>query len=369
MATEVTNYQCPACTGPLHYSGASGKLECEYCGNAYDVAEIEALYAEKEKEAREAFEKAQAEEDSQWDQASLNSDWGADGAKMRVYNCPSCGAELICDDTTAASSCPYCGNPTVVPGQFHGALRPDYIVPFKLDKEGAKAALKKLYKGKKFLPGAFTQTSKIEKIQGIYVPFWMFDGEATADMAYETTRSHTHVSGDYEVTNTEHFDVRRAGRVAFQKIPVDASKKLPDEHMDAIEPFDYSELKEFSSAYLPGYLADKYDVSVEESSPRADERACNTAADTMRKDVTGYDTCTEKSRKVNLKRGKVSYAMLPVYLLNIDWKGQKFLFAVNGQTGKTVGNLPISKAKYWAWFAGLTAALAVPFTLLAMLIF
>ena len=148
MASQITNYKCPACTGPLHFVGASGMLECDFCGAKYDVAQIEALYAEKEAKSVEATEKAnaKAEENRQkiaemeaqgWDTSGLNSDWGAEADGMKAYNCPSCGAELICDASTAATSCPYCGNPTVVPGQFSGALKPDFVIPFKLSKEDA----------------------------------------------------------------------------------------------------------------------------------------------------------------------------------------------------------------------------------------
>lgn len=153
MASQVTNYKCPACTGPLHFVGASGKLECDYCGAQYEVADIEKLYADKEAAAAAASEKAEAKaeanrqkmadmESQGWDTSGLSSDWGAEADGMKAYNCPSCGAELICDASTAATSCPYCGNPTVVPGQFSGALKPDFVLPFKLSKEDAVAALK-----------------------------------------------------------------------------------------------------------------------------------------------------------------------------------------------------------------------------------
>lgn len=367
MPTQVTNYQCPACTGPLHFVGGSGKLECEYCGASYDVAEIEALYAEKEEKAAAAQQAAEETRQSApsgdggaWDTSTLSEDWGAEGGGMRAYGCPSCGAELICDETTAATSCPYCGNPTVVPGQFSGQLRPDFIIPFKLSKEDAVRALKGHYKGKFFLPKSFTQENHVQEIQGIYVPFWMFDGEAEGDARYAATRSHTYRSGDYEITETEHYDIYRAGSISFEKIPADASSKMPDDHMDSIEPYDYQELKPFSTAYLPGFLADKFDVTVEQCRQRADQRCEGTLSATLRDTVTGYHTCTLIHDSVNLKRGKVHYALMPVWMLNTKWKGKDFLFAMNGQTGKLVGDLPVSWGRFW----GLFAAIAVPLSVL-----
>ena len=373
MPSQVTNYQCPSCTGPLHFVGETGKLECDYCGSSFDVAEIEALYAEKEEKAaaaQQAAEEKAAEKressaaDGQWDTSGLSADWGEEGAGMKAYSCPSCGAELICDESTAATSCPYCGNPTVVPGQFAGALKPDFILPFKLSREDAVKKLKEHYRGKVFLPRSFTDENHIQEIRGVYVPFWMFDGTAEGDAHYEATRSHTYTSGDYEITETEHFDVYRAGSVAFEKVPVDASGKMPDDHMDSIEPYDYSELRPFSTAYLPGFLADRFDVTVEQSRERADRRCAGTLEASLRDTVQGYGTCLRTGGGVSLRRGKVRYALMPVWMLNTKWQGKDFLFAMNGQTGRLVGDLPVSKAKFW----GLFAAIAVPLSALTSLL-
>ena len=158
--------------------------------------------------------------------------------------------------------------------------------------------------------------------------------------------------------------MRRAGSVAFERIPVDASTKMPDEHMDAIEPFDYSDLKPFSTAYMPGFLADKYDVSAQESSARADERASNTALDVMEATVQGSTSCIPVSKDVRLKKGGAKYALLPVWLLSTRWNGKNFLFAMNGQTGRLIGDLPISKGKFFAWFAGIAVPLMAVMALL-----
>ena len=371
---QITNYQCPACTGPLHYSGATGKLQCDYCGASYEPAHIEAMYAGEEKAAEQAFQAAeqktaarQAEAaEGGWDTSDFEQ-WGVDEG-MKAYSCPSCGAQLICDATTAATSCPYCGNPTVVPGQFAGGLKPNCLIPFKLDQNAAKEALQKHYKGKKLLPNGFAQGNKVKEIKGVYVPFWLFDGEVDADAVFEATNSRTYTRGDYEITETDHYDVRRAGTVMFQKIPVDGSSKMPDEYMDSVEPFDYSELRAFSTAYLPGYLADKYDVTAEDCAPRADERAASTAIDAMQADVRGYQTCVMRAHNVNLRRGKVHYGLLPVYTLGTMWEGKNYLFAMNGQTGRLIGDLPVDKGKYWKWFIGITAGVtAVLGTLLTLI--
>ena len=387
MPTQVTNYQCPACTGPLHYSAKSGKLECDYCGSSFDVAEIEALYARKEAEAAAAKQEAEAAAAKQaadakaeaaqaakdeaaeaaaasggWDTSDLSRDWGAEADGLRIYSCPSCGAELICDQSTAATACPYCGNPAIVPGQFSGALRPDYILPFRLSKDDAVQALRAHYKGKPFLPRSFTSANHIEQIQGVYVPFWLFDGGAEGAASYRASNTNVYETGDYEITETRHYHVVRAGSLAFEKIPVDASSKMPDDHMDSIEPFDYTQLRPFSTAYLPGYLADKYDVTIDDSRDRADTRCRETLAQALRDTVTGYGACVTEREDIALRRGKVHYALLPVWMLSTKWHGQDFLFAMNGQTGKLVGDLPTDRGRFWGMFAAIAAPLTVALT-------
>lgn len=356
MATQVTNYQCPACTGPLHFSGGSGKLECEYCGTTYEVATIEQLYAGKEQAA------AAVGTDPQWDLALAGTSWSEEeAAHMRAYSCPSCGAQLICDDTTAATSCPYCNNPTVVPGQFAGMLRPDYVLPFRMDKGAAKAALKQHYKGKRFLPKSFASDNHIEEIKGLYVPFWLFDGASDADIRYRGTINHSYTEGNQRVTVTEHYNVVRSGRASFEKVPVDGSTKMPDAHMDAVEPYDYSALVPFSSAYLPGYMADKYDVSADECSGRANDRIRASTRSAIASTVKGYASLTPESEAITIHKGDVKYALLPVWMLNTRWGGKDFLFAMNGQTGKLIGDLPVDWRKFFVWFAAITLPLMLLF--------
>lgn len=366
MPTQVTEFKCPACTAPLHFSEETGRLECDYCGSSFSVEEMESRSAEKEQQAAEAFEKAAAEakaDAKNWDGPDAQDSWGEAGTHLKTYSCPSCGAELICDEATAATSCPYCGNNAIIPGQFRGALKPELVIPFQIGKDEAVKALKAHYKGKPFLPKSFSDENHIQEIKGIYVPFWLFDGQAEADVSFAATRSTVMVTGRERITTTRHFDVRRAGTVSFEKIPVDASKKMPDDYMDSLEPFRYDAMVPFSTAYLPGFFADIPDVSIEECSLRAELRATDTAVESMSRQVSGYETCVPTRKDAQLRRGKVRCALLPVWLLSTQWQGQNFLFAMNGQTGKMVSDLPVSKKRYWAWWggltAGITAALAV----------
>ena len=331
---NMSDFKCRACGAPLAFDGATGKLCCDFCGSSFDPSEYELQ------------EPAAAESGTQEGQ------WGA-AEGMKAYVCPSCGAELICDNSTAATSCPYCGNNAVMPGQFSGIHKPEFILPFKITKNQAMQALKEHYKGKFLLPKAFKTENQVKKIQGVYVPFWLFDRDAEGSAEYEATKVKSHREGDYVITETQHYQVRRGGNISFRKIPVDASSKMPDDYMDSIEPYDYGELKEFSAAYMPGYLADKYDVERKDASSRADLRCENSRESALKNTISGYDTVNLASKQIHVTPRQAHYAMLPVWLLSTKWRDKIYLFAINGQTGKLVGDLPEDRGKLHSVFWGI----------------
>ena len=360
MANETIQYKCPACTGPLHYGQSSGKLECDYCGSSFSLEEMEALQQGFAQAAAEAFEEAPKTEEG-WDLSQAGGDWGEDAQKLRAYGCPNCGAELICEETTAATSCPYCGNPTVIPGQLSGARKPDYIIPFAKTREDAIAALKKHYSKRPILPRSFMTDNHIQEVKGVYVPFWLYSADVDADMTYLATRSHVHNTPEEIITETDHYMVHRQGSLSFDKIPVDAASRMPDGHMDAIEPFQYEDLKPFAFSYLPGFFAEKYDISKSDSSARFRTRCESSAESAVRNTVQGYETCVTERKRIDVHTTDVKYALLPVWLLSTQWQGKNFLFAMNGQTGKLIGDLPIDKKRLWTYvgiaFAAATALL------------
>ena len=341
MPEQLTNYQCPNCNGPLRFDPVSSKLKCDSCGSTFTVDEIDKVFFEKNQEAISVDAEKKQQENAELLQ------WNEEEAKnMRAYNCPSCGAQLISDANTAATRCPYCGNPTVVPAQFEGSLKPDYVIPFKLIKEDAVKELKNFYKGKPFLPKAFTESNHIEEIKGVYVPFWLYDGTVDAHLRGSATTSSSYETDDEIVTTTRHFRIERDGTVEFQKVPADGSSKMPDDFMDSIEPFDYKDLVPFQMSYLPGYLADKYDVSIEEDAERVNQRIKNTTISLLEETVTGYQTYVSDKTNTTITPATVHYAFLPVWLLSTQYQGKNYLFAMNGQTGKMIGDdLPIDKTK------------------------
>ncbi len=410
MAERITVYQCPACTGPLQYDGKIDRLKCEYCGSTFTTQEVEALYREKnaKAEAAAAADKAAAESAASGASAAgfgagaasgasaafsgagavsgtgaafsgtgaasgtgafgadasgagtgtaADGGWGSEAAHMRAYNCTSCGAELVCDETTAATSCPYCGNPTIIAGKFSGMDRPDYVIPFKVDKKQAVSAFKDYYKGRKLLPSSFASNNHIEEIKGVYVPFWLFSGEVEGQAEYEAYKEDRRRAGDEEIVRREYYDIHREGKMGFEKIPVDASTRMPDDLMDSIEPFNYKELRPFAMEYMPGFMANKYDVSKEECRKRADDRAVNSFKTALAGTVRNYNHVEVKKHSEKIRPERTEYGMLPVWLLSSNWQGQTYQFAMNGQSGKMIGDLPISKGKLAAWVGGVFAVL------------
>jgi DNA-directed RNA polymerase subunit RPC12/RpoP len=327
MELTSVNYQCPACGGALRYDGGKGKLVCDYCGSEYEVSEIEQRYAEKE--AKEADKAATASEET----------------KNRAYVCSSCAAELVADNTTAVTICPYCGNPVVMESQVSGDFAPDLVVPFKLDHDHAVQALQDHYKGKILLPKSFREGNHVDEVQGVYVPFWLYDAHTEGDVNFEATRVRTHYDGDDEIIETDFYRVHRAGNMDFERVPVDGSTRMPDAHMDAIEPFDYNEMVPYSSAYMPGFVANRWDEDADACRPRAEGRMKASTENALESTVTGYDSVSTTSSDVNVDWKQAQYAMLPVWMLSTSWEGKNFLFAMNGQTGRMVGDLPVSKPK------------------------
>ena len=350
--SDLKEYKCPACGGSIEFDSHLQKMKCPYCDTEF---ELDTLKEFDEQIKREA---AQEDDLSGW-QTDAGGEWQegeTDG--MNVYTCQSCGGEIIADETTGATNCPYCGNPVIMTAKFKGALRPDLVIPFKLDKKAAKEAYYKHIKGRRLLPKTFRKENHIDEIKGVYVPFWLFDADVNADVRYKATKVRTWSDHDYDYTETSYYSVERNGDMAFASVPVDGSEKMPDDLMESIEPFDMSKAVDFQIAYLSGYLADKYDVTAEESIERANARVKQSTEEAFAATVQGYKTVTAENSSVQFNNGKAKYALYPVWLLNTTWNGNKYTFAMNGQTGKFVGDLPVDKAAATRW----TAILAVAFT-------
>ena len=357
--SEAMQYKCPCCGGEIVFDSTSQKMKCPYCDNSFDVETLLEYGEEIDKVSDEKME---------WEQTQ-NAGWSeTEQNNIVYYTCSSCGGEIIGDKSTAATSCPYCGNPVVMQEQFAGGLRPDWVIPFKLDKNAAKAALRQHLQGKRLLPKLFKDQNRIEEIKGIYVPFWLFDCDAAANIHYRATRTRFWSDRNYNYVETSHFLLVREGDVGYTCVPVDGSSKMPDSLMEAIEPYDYKDAVDFRTAYLSGFFAERYDVDSDDSISRANDRIRNSTTEVFRDTTGGYMTCVPQNTNIRLSNGKIRYALLPVWLLNTVYNGKTYTFAMNGQTGKFIGNLPLDKGAFWRWFLGLTAGIGAAAMLLLCLL-
>lgn len=324
---SLIEYKCPNCGAIIEFDSESQSLKCPFCDSIFNLSDFSDMDA--------------------------NLSWDSD-SEFSEYHCESCGAEIITDETTASMHCPYCNNPIILTDRLSGRLKPDCIIPFKLNKKAAISALDNHFKGKIFLPKVFKDQNHLDEIKGIYVPFWLYDTDSITDAEYEmkNTRMWTDTVNQY--TETEIFRGHRSGISHFEKVPMDGSSKMPDDMMESLEPFDYKDIEKFKTAYLSGYYADKYDVDSEKCASRIKERVVTSAMSQLDSTIAGYDSVSKIKSNTSFSNTKIYYSLLPVWILNTNWNGNKYTFAMNGQTGKFVGNLPFDKwlvFKYYALYS------------------
>lgn len=314
--SELKDFKCPNCGGRLEFDAKTQKLKCPYCDGTFDA---------------EIFD-----EDSHCTVST--GSW--EDEDIIVYTCRSCGGSIMADKDTAASSCPYCGNPVVMTSNVSGIYKPKKVIPFKLDKKQAKEKYREFLKGKPLLPDQFKSEATIDELKGIYVPYWLFGGKANARMWFDATRVRHWNEGDTLCTETSYYKLFRSGSVRFADVPVDASSKIDDVLTESIEPFDLSDGKEYTDNYLAGYFADKYDITAEESRQKATSRIANSTSALFASTTGAYDSCVPSSSSISINQASQDYVMYPVWLLNVRYNDKMYTFAMNGQTGKFVGELP-----------------------------
>ena len=355
----LQQFKCPNCDGAIEFSSDLQKMQCPYCSSEFEMESLRAY---------DEVLKNQPADDIQWQAATENQWQEGETDGLRVYTCNTCGGEIVGDAVTGATECPFCGNPVVMTGQFSGSLKPDLVIPFRLDKKAAMEALKKHYKGKVLLPKVFKDENRVKEVKGMYVPFWLFGADANGYVRYRASRIRTWSDSRYNYTETSYYSVIRAGGIGFDNVPVDGSMKMDDTMMESIEPYDMSGAVDFQTAYLSGFLADKYDVDSQSTVARANERIKRSTEEAFASTVQGYTTVTPESTNISLYNGTAKYALFPVWLLNTQWNGKIYTFAMNGQTGKLVGDLPMDKAAFWKWFLGLAGAISASLFVLVWLL-
>ena len=326
---SVLSYKCPSCGADLHFDPETQNLKCDYCLGNFTEADLETVTSDINY-TTPGEENIEDAGDNSYITQSVN-----------VYACPSCGAEVVTDDVTSATICCYCHNPVVFTKQLSAEFKPSKVIPFKKDKDNALATFKEWSKKKHFLPSDFASPSQLEKITGIYIPYWLVDCNTSGYLSATARNMTSWQSGDYRYTKTDTYSVSRAGSMYFAYLPHDASRKADDKVMDSIGPFNFEEVENFSYSYLTGFLAEKYDVTKEEVYPDIKELVERSVLAELNSSITGYDSSHVDACNVQIHDSKFHYSLLPVWMLTYIYKGKTYIYAMNGQTGRTFGSLPL----------------------------
>lgn len=327
----VLDNKCPACNAKINFNPANQKWDCEYCGSKFTLEEMQQHSNASTVEANTVVE-------------VKNEAMG----NMDMYHCNNCGAEIIADENTTSTFCVYCGSTAILKNRIDSGRAPNYIIPFKNVKDDAVVAFKNLFKHKPLTPKCFKDPKNIQKITGVYIPFWAYDLVADGQIDFEATDVTTWSDSRYRYTKTSRYSVKKSGHFDFDKVLSDASSRFPNDLMDSIEPFNYQDLVQYNHAYLSGFLAEKYDVDENAGLERARERTMLTCVDLVQSTV-GHQSKRVVNNSMNIEPKQCHYIMLPVWMVNIQYKDKNYTFAMNGQTGKIVGNIPIGIKETITW--------------------
>lgn len=342
----VIQYKCPGCGADMVFDSQTGMLSCPSCGRWENIEYMKNQGNHDDDEVTGEFEDFITE--------TASTTFGEDEASQ--YQCKNCGAVLITDKDTAATTCSFCGAPMILGDRLSGDMAPAKVIPFSINKEQAQSAFKKWCRKGLLTPKGFMTADRIKNITGMYIPFWLYDLNGRGELDATCTKVRHYSQGDYDYTETKYYDVYRKVDVNYLRIPADASEKMDDKMMDRLEPFHYNDLKEFNTPYLAGYIAEKYNYTDQELFPRIKERTTAYVDSYMHSTISGYSSTIVNRKWVDILQRKAEYVLLPVWMVVYDFKQAEHTFLMNGQTGKIVGRPPVSKGKIAAWFAGITSA-------------
>lgn len=383
MADTFT-HKCPNCSGPLMFDPKDQKFHCEYCLSvftedevtAYEISQREAhleddlnnttektltYTAESQESEMSSEEKATFKEATGTDEAAEDTLEGA----MELFNCPSCGAQIVTEATTAATYCYYCHNPVVLSGRLSGKFLPEKVLPFAIEKEEAVEKFLAWTKKKWFIPKDFFNKQQIDKMTGVYFPYWVVDAELDGQLNAMGTAIRVWRVGDIEYTETKQFDVERQGKISFKELIKNAlSKNTQQKMVEAVQPFLLDKAVSFKSQYLAGFQAEKRDIEYETINKTVKSELTDYSESLLRDTASGYTSLTKVRTDVSIKNEDNQYMLLPIWLVTYrshEKSTKVYYYAMNGQTGKVSGILPISYKRLGLFTFGIFAAILAIF--------
>ena len=341
MATM--NYVCPNCNGPLKFNPDKQMFTCEYCFSEFTPQQVQAQNAGKEQ--RETYDEREVNRYEQNQAQAQAQGYDAGDDYPVSYVCPSCGAEIVTTSTTAATTCFYCDNPVVLGGRLSGQFNPDRVIPFALSKENAVNRFLEMCGKKKFLPKGFTNKDHVDKMRGVYFPYWFCDQQKSALLTATGKIIRTWRSGNKEYTETKVYHVVRGGSVIINNVFERALQSEKREMLQSVHPYDLSKATPFAMSYLSGFEAEKRDLEKADVQPAVEQRMHNYAEQVLKNTMEGYDTIDTESFSEQTELEAWTYDLLPVWVLTYKFNDKILPFAINGQTGKAYGELPVAPGK------------------------
>lgn len=344
---EALTYKCPNCGGGLIFDPATGQFKCEFCLSNFSGDEL-----------KKHFPDIAAPEGPEPEQPAAEADEFE--ARSMAYRCPSCGAEIITDDTTAATFCYYCHNPIVCEGRLSGVFKPDKVVPFEIDRKTAEKTFTEWIKKRKFVPRDFFSKKQLEKMAGVYFPYWMTEAEMDGKLEGTARKIRVWISGDLEYTETTTYRVHRAGKLSFRQYLSLAFRKGDQILLSRILPYDMTRAVDFAMPYLSGFQAEKRDVEQREVENTVRNTLHMYAEELLRDSTGGVGLLTGEQSGFSNERYDWKYCLLPVWLMTYRGKDDKmYYFALNAQTGEIVGELPLSTKRLAGLFSGAAAVVSL----------
>lgn len=256
------------------------------------------------------------------------------------YTCKSCGTTMYTDPSSAVPFCVYCGNGVLDRIAIEEEPAPTLIIPFKKTRKDAVNAFKAFIKNKPLTPKEFRKIVDPNKIIGVYVPFWAYDMTCDGNISFHCADVERWADNDYRYIKTSKFDTNIFSHLDFSKVLVNASNHFPIEAMNELEPYDFEELVDFNHGYLNGFMAEKSDKDEEAAYVTANERTMQQCIEESKKEV-GHQKVELKENHLYLSKKATNSILLPVYMVPVKYKDKNYLIAMNGQTGKVIGELPV----------------------------
>ena len=352
---QALENKCPSCTASIKFNPTLGKFKCEYCGSIFTLEEL-----------KQYSNNASTDEKNKPVEQQIPVD---DYDGYVSYKCESCGAEIVADEQTASTFCVYCGNTAILKSKLSGKFTPSRIIPFKQEKALAINAFKGLTKGRPLMPRDFNKEKNIEKIRGVYIPFWLYDINVTGDVNMTGTISSSWTVADIRYTKTENYRIVRGGSIDYSEIPVDGSSRFENDIMNSLEPFKFEELIPYNHAYLSGFYAEKYDEEGEKTLPEASQRAMKSAKELLVSDPRRYTTKVVTSDTLMAQETKREYVLLPVWMVNVKYKNKMHTFAMNGQTGEFIGNIPLDGKRVFLYIIIIYVICFISISLLSYILY